>query len=236
MKIQKILIVDDNEAFVRLVVRILRQEGYKVIPAGDGQEALQLLFIHKPDLVLLDMEMPRLNGWQTCMRIRDISDIPVIILTGKHTDEADIVRGLGYGADDYLIKPVGNRELAARVRTALRRAALPSRTEIKETSQYADDYLTVIIEERRVTVNGERIRLTPVEFRLLACLVENAGHILSHRQLLEKVWGWEYINDIDYVRVYISHLRQKIEREPSSPRYMITEPGVGYSFQKAGLL
>ena len=143
------------------------------------------------------------------------------------------MRGLDYGADEYLFKPVGNRELIARVRAVLRRSELPSAAEAKREVTYGDDFLSVDITERKVMVKGERIKLTPREFRLFALLVENAGRILTHKELLEKVWGWEYTDDLDYVRIYISHLRQKIEPTAALPKYIITEPGVGYSFQKA---
>ncbi|MCD6300259.1 MAG: response regulator transcription factor [Dehalococcoidales bacterium] len=230
---KKILIVDDEPAFVRLVKQVLTHKGYEVLQAGNGQEALRLLFNHKPDLVLLDVVMPKMDGWQTLNRIRDVTDIPVIMLTGKQVTERDIVHGLDYGADDYLLKPVGNRELVARVKAALRRAELPSSLETRREITYNDDFLSVNINERKVIVNGKRVKLTPREFRLLALLVENAGYSLTHKQILEKVWGWEYTDDLDYVRIYISHLRQKIEPAPALPRYILTEPGVGYSFQKA---
>ena len=229
---KKVLIVDDDEALVKLVDQILTQKGYEVLKASTGQEALRLLFDQRPDLVLLDVVMPRMDGWQTCSRIRDISNIPIIMLTGKQRAEDDIVRGLDYGADDYLLKPVGNRELVARVRAALRRAELSSTVDAKREITYSDGFLTVDVAERKVIVNGERVKLTPREFRLFALLVENAGRILTHKQVLEKVWGWEYIDDLDYVRIYISHLRQKIESDPTLPKYIITEPGVGYYFQK----
>ncbi len=230
---KKVLIVDDDEALVRLVDQVLTQKGYEVLKASNGQEALRFLFDQRPDLVILDVVMPRMDGWQTCSRIREVSDIPIIMLTGKRRAEEDIVRGLDYGADDYLLKPVGNRELVARVRAALRRAELPSSADTKREITYSDGFLTVDVAERKVIVNGERVKLTPREFRLFALLVENAGRILTHKQVLEKVWGWEYIDDLDYVRIYISHLRQKIEPDPALPRYIITEPGVGYYFQKA---
>ena len=230
---RKVLVIEDDPPFLRLVEQVLTHKGYEVLKAGSGQEGLRLLFDQKPDIVLLDVVMPGMDGWQTCCRIRDISDIPIIMFTGKQTAEDDIVRGLDYGADDYLIKPVGNKELVARVRAALRRAELPSSVETGRGITYTDGFLTVDITERKVIVNGERVKLTPREFRLFALLVENAGRILTHKQVLEKVWGWEYIDDLDYVRIYISHLRQKIEPDPALPRYIITEPGVGYYFQKA---
>jgi len=231
--VKKILVIDDDLTFLRMVEQVLTQKEYEVLTASNGQEGLRLLFAHKPDLVLLDLAMPRMDGWQTCSRIREISDVPIIMLTGSQKSEEDIVRGLDYGADDYLIKPVGNRELVARLRASLRRAELPSTVEPRKEIAYGDGYLTVNITERKITVDGVRVRLTPREFRLFALLLENAGRILTHGQLLEKVWGWEYTNDLDYVRIYISHLRQKIEPAPALPRYIITEPGVGYYFQKA---
>jgi len=229
---KKILVVDDEPALVRLIEQVLTHNDYEVLKAYNGQEALRLLFNQKPDLVLLDVVLPGMDGWETCKRIRELSDVPVMMLTGKQRAEEDVVRGLEYGADDYLFKPIGNRELVARVRAVLRRAEmLPS---AEKRLIYVDDYLTIDIAERKVMVKGERIKLTPIEFSLLTVLLENAGRVLTHRQLLEKVWGWEYIDDVDYVRIYISHLRQKIEPKPSQPRYILTESGVGYYFQKPG--
>jgi two-component system KDP operon response regulator KdpE len=230
---QKVLIVDDDPAFLRLVDQVLTHQRYQVFTANNGEEALRLFFTEKPDLVLLDVVMPRMDGWQTCTRIREVSDVPIIMLTGKQKAEQDVVRGLDFGADEYLLKPVGNRELVARVRAVLRRAELPPSTGTKKEAVYVDDFLSVNIAERKIIMNGKRVRLTPREFRLFALLVENAGLILTHKQLLEKVWGWEYTDDVDYVRIYISHLRQKIEPDPTLPKYIMTEPGVGYYFQKA---
>ena len=228
-----VLVVDDEPAFVRLVTRALSHEGYRVLTAHDGREALRALFEHRPDLVLLDVQMPRMDGWQTCSRIRELSDAPVIMLTGKDTSEEDVVRGLDYGADEYLIKPVGNKELLARVRAVLRRAESSAAPEKERQTTYGDEYLTADVGRRRVTVHGEPVKLTPTEFRLFALLLENAGRVLTHRQLLEKVWGWEYADDLDYVRIYVWHLRKKLELDSSQPRYIMTEPGVGYCFQKA---
>jgi two-component system KDP operon response regulator KdpE len=229
---KKILVVDDEPAQIRLAEQVLTHRGYEVLKASSGQEALRIIFEQKPDLVLLDVVMPGIDGWQTCSRIREVTDIPIIMLTGQRNSEDDVVRGLDYGADEYLSKPLGNRELVARVRAALRRAERPSYLDEKKKTLFNDSYLTVDVVERKVIVNGERIKLTPREFRLLALLVENSGHILSHQQVLEDVWGWEYIDDVDYVRIYISHLRQKIELDSSQPKYILTEPGVGYYFCK----
>jgi len=230
---KKVLIIDDDATFRNLVEQVLAQKGYQVLNAGSGREGLRLMFDQRPDLVLLDVVMPGIDGWQVCTRIREISDVPIIMITGRHKSEEDIVRGLDYGADDYLTKPVRSKELVARVQAILRRAELPYLQNIRQGIIYSDDFLTVDITERKVTVNGKRVKLTPREFRLFTLLVENAGRILTHKQLLEKVWGWEYTDDVDYVRIYISHLRQKIEPDPSLPKYIITEPGVGYYFQKS---
>jgi two-component system KDP operon response regulator KdpE len=229
---KKIMVVDDEAPQRRLVEQVLTGCGYRVLQAESGQESLRILFEEKPDLVLLDVMMPGLDGWQTCSCIREITEIPVIMLTGKKNSEDDVVRGLECGADEYLAKPIGNRELIARVHSVLRRAEQPSYLDNKQKAVYSDDCLSVDVAERKVEVNGKRLKLTPREFRLLALLVENADRVLSHRQVLENVWGWEYIDDVDYVRIYISHLRQKIEPDPSQPVYILTEPGAGYYFHK----
>jgi two-component system KDP operon response regulator KdpE len=228
---KKVLVIDDDPAFVRLVEQVLTPAGFEVLTASAGGEGLRLLFTQRPDIVLLDVVMPKMDGWDTCRRIRDITDVPVIMLTAQKNTEEDIVHGLECGADNYLIKPVGKRELVGRVQAVLRRAELSLPEEQKGTT-FSDGYLTVDIVQRQVLVNGESVRLTPIEFRLLALLMQNAGRILTHKQLLEGVWGWEYIDDLDYVRIYIWHLRQKIEPDQAKPRYIITEPGVGYSFRK----
>jgi two-component system KDP operon response regulator KdpE len=163
--------------------------------------------------------------------MEDISNVPIIMLTGQKNTEQDVVSGLEYGADEYLLKPVGTRDLVARVRAALRRAESPIHGH-KKAVNYSDGYLDINLEERKVMVKGERMKLTPYELRLLALLLDNAGTVLTHKQILEKVWGWEYIDDVDYVRVYISHLRQKIELDLMSPRYILNEPGTGYYFRE----
>jgi two-component system KDP operon response regulator KdpE len=227
---KKILVIDDEPAQLRLVQSILGNQGFQVFTAESGQESLRMVFEHKPDVVLLDVMMPGIDGWQTCSCIRELTDVPILMLTAVRNTEEDIVRGLECGADEYLAKPLGNRELVARVRAALRRAEKPSNRGDKKIA-FSNDYLTIDVSERKIIVNGERLKLTPREFRLLAFLVENADHVLSHQQLLENVWGWEYINDVDYVRIYVSHLRQKLEPDPSQPVYILTEPGVGYYFR-----
>jgi len=231
MEEKKVLVVDDDPALLPLIEYTFAREGYEVLTACDGKEALKEFFAHKPDLVILDIMMPRMDGWETCRRIREVSDVPIVMLTARGQDE-DIVRGLEYGADDYLTKPFSIKVLLAHARAVLRRAALPP-VEYAEPTTYADDFLTIDLKERRVTVGGEPVKLTPTEYRLLAYLVQNAGQVLTFTQILQNVWGWEYQDDLDYVRVYVWHLRQKLEQDPKNPRYIQTELGVGYRFEKA---
>ncbi len=229
--LKKILIVDDDLTQVRMVSTLLNANGFKPLKANNGREALRIMVKEKPDLVLLDIIMPEIDGCETCRLIREFSEVPVIMVTGKRNSEEDIVHGLDCGADEYLSKPVGNRELLARIKAVMRRSENAAADNVKKKTFFSNDYLTIDVPEHKVIVNGERLRLTPREFRLLALLVENADRIISHKQVLEHVWGYEYADDIDYVRIYVSHLRQKIEPEPSAPTYILTEPGVGYYFR-----
>jgi two-component system alkaline phosphatase synthesis response regulator PhoP len=227
----KVLVVDDDPALLPLIETTFAREGYEVYSASDGKQALRMLFANHPDLVVLDIMMPRMDGWETCRRIREVSDVPIIMLTARGQEE-DVVRGLDHGADDYLTKPFSIKVLLAHARAVLRRAALPPLGE-EEATTYSDDHLTMDLKERRVTVDGELIKLTPTEYRLLAYLVQNAGRSLTSREILQNVWGWEYQDEVDYVRVYIWHLRQKLEEDPKDPRYIQTETGVGYRFEGA---
>ena len=226
----KLLIIDDDEQLVEAVELYLTKAGYEVSTASAGRDGLQTMYVDRPDLIVLDIMMPEMDGWEVCGRIRDVSNVPVIMLTARG-QEVDRVKGLKIGADDYVIKPFSLKELEARIQAVLRRAAWPPPT--KSPITYGDDYLTVNLAERRVVVQGEPLELTPTEYRLLAYLVQNAGLVLTNRQLLERVWGWEYVGDVDYVRVYIWRLRKKIERNPGAPKYIRTEHGVGYRFEKA---
>jgi len=227
---EKILIVDNDPVFNRLVELVLSRAGYKVSSAIGGVEGLRLLFKKRPDMVLLDVDMPTIDCWQTYRRIRDICDVPVIMLSGRRKSEQYVVRGLNSGADDYITKPVGGRELLARVQAVLRRRQPPSAV---DGIAYSDNILNIDLDKRRVILSGERVCLTPKEFKLFSLLLRNADCVVSHKTLLEKVWGWEYANDIDHVRICIWHLRRKIEPQPSKPRYIINEPGVGYIFRRA---
>jgi len=224
---QTVLVIDDEEALVQLIRLCLEDEGYRVVVAGDGLQGLRLLQEECPDLIVLDVMLPRMNGWETCQRIRDCSDVPIIMLTAMGAN-ADKVRGLDLGADDYLTKPFNLSELAARVRAALRRYQRP----LTETAlMRIDDRLILDQARRRVIVDGKRIELSPLEYRVLSCLLDNADCVLTHRSLLTQVWGWEYMDETSYVKVYIHHLRRKIEQNPHKPRYILTERGLGYRFR-----
>lgn len=229
MQDKKILLVDDDVYIREIAKRVFVREGAEVIVASDGQEALQKFHEHKPDLVVLDIVMPKMDGWETCRQIRLVSDAPIIMLTSLKSDE-EIVRGLEYGADDFVSKPFKPDVLLARVRAVLRRAR--SETELSAFKQYQDDHLMVDMETRRVVAGGKRINLTPIEYRLLIYLIRNSGRVLSFSQILENVWGEEYRDSPNYVHVYISHLRQKLEKDSRDPKYFLSEHGAGYRFVK----
>ncbi len=225
-----ILIIDDDPALQRVVSYSLQEAGYTVLTADDGREGLRIFYEDHPNLLILDVEMPHMDGWTMCQRVREVSDVPIIMLTASK-DLDSIVKGLDLGADDYMAKPCQVRELIARVQANLRRAATPPAVAIKEAVIYSDKWLTVNVEERRILVDGEAVRLTPTEFNLLAKLVAASPRVMTYRDLLEQVWGWEYIDDIDYLRVYVWHLRRKLEPEPKEPIYIINVMGVGYRFE-----
>jgi two-component system KDP operon response regulator KdpE len=222
-----ILIVDDEPRMVRFVRMNLELEGYLVTEAGNGMEALEKVRDDLPDLVLLDVMMPEMDGFETLQRLREISTVPVIMLTVKGEEE-DRIRGLELGADDYVTKPFSPRELASRIRAVLRRAEMPS--PVAKTVLQIDDRLAIDFRQREVIVDGEHVRLRPTEYRLLYHLVNNAGWVMTHEMLLSKVWGYEYRDESGLLRLYITYLRQKIEPEPGKPRYILTERGVGYRF------
>jgi two-component system KDP operon response regulator KdpE len=223
----KILVVDDDPVLSELVAYILQAEGYEVVIANDGEAGLRRFLAEEPGLVMLDVTMPELDGFEVCRRIRALSSVPIIMLTAQGSEDA-IVRGLDLGADDYVTKPFQLKPLMARVRANLRRANAPQPQFGKVT--YQDEYLTIDLEMHKVLIKGEPVKLTPTEYKLLAVLVKNRGRILEFRQLLEQVWGFEYIDDIDYLRVYIWHLRRKIEPDPKNPRYLHNELSIGYRF------
>jgi two-component system KDP operon response regulator KdpE len=222
-----ILVVDDEPRMIQFIRMNLELEGYRVIQASNGLEALDKVRDELPDLVIMDVMMPDLDGFETLRILRETSDVPVIMLTVK-AEEDDIVRGLRLGADDYVTKPFSPRELSSRVEALLRRAELP--TPIKRTAIEIDDHLTIDFARREVIVDGEHVQLRPTEYRLLFHLVNNAGWVMPHETLLQKVWGYEYRDETHYLRLYITYLRQKIEKDPSNPQYILTERGVGYRF------
>jgi two-component system KDP operon response regulator KdpE len=226
---QTVLVVDDEQKLVDLVRAIMEKEGYNVVEAHNGYQAVEKVRETLPDAVLLDVMMPEMDGFEALKEIRQASNVPVIMLTVQAT-ENDKVRGLELGADDYVAKPFDHRELASRVKAVLRRAALPSSVSKSEGQVKIDDYLQIDFDKREVVAGGKRQKLRPTEYKLLYHLVSNAGKLMSHEQLLTKVWGREYRDDEQLLRLYITYLRQKIEADPSHPRYILNERGLGYRF------
>jgi len=222
---EKILVVDDEPRVVRLVSEVLKAVGYQVIAAASGEPAIEMVALERPDLVLLDILLPRgPDGYEVCRRIREFSEVPVIMLTAK-AQERDVLRGFDVGADDYLTKPFSAKELVARVKAVLRRAQRP---EEAVTATLACGELEINFARRTVKVRGEEVSLTRTEYALLRQLALHANRVMLHQNLLTTVWGPEYRDDIDYLRAYIRYLRQKIEENPHEPRYLLTTPGVGY--------
>ena len=226
MKTATILVVDDEPQLRRAMKATLTDLGYVVIEARSGEEALEKFRTDSPDLVLLDLNMPGIGGLETCRAIRETSDIPVIILSVRNT-ERDKVQVLDAGADDYVTKPFGIQELLARIRVAMRR--VPVSNENVSALVVSDD-LTIDFATRRATLKGKTTRLTPKEFDLLKFLVDHANKPVPHRKLLQTVWGPDYGDEVEYLRVVVNQLRKKIEPEPSKPQYLLTEPWVGYRF------
>jgi len=223
---KRILVVDDEPRMIGFIRMNLELEEHMVIAAHNGLEALDAIRTQLPDLVLLDVMMPELDGFETLRMLREFSDIPVIMLTAKG-EENDKVYGLELGADDYISKPFGPRELSSRIKAIFRRLEKPT---TDEAIMQIDERLSVDFNRREVIVNGERIKLRPTEYRLLYHLIRNAGWTVPHDQLLQKVWGYEYRDEAHYVRLYVNYLRDKIEADPANPQYIITERGVGYRF------
>src|SRR5213078_3348783 len=223
-----ILAADDDPQLLRLITRNLQLEGYDVLAASDGQQALELIENNAPDLVLLDVMMPRMDGFTVCYRVREFSSVPIIIITARGQDQ-DKVRGLDLGADDYLTKPFSVDELLARVRAVLRRAQFTANehTHVLRTTITIGD-LAVDYAQHLVTMAGQEVPLTPIEYRLLAYLAQNAGRVVTQDLLLEHVWGSEYLGESHMLQVNINRLRRKIEADPTHPRYLLTKVGIGY--------
>lgn len=222
---KRILLIDDDAELPGVVGVALEREGFEVIMAPDGPEGLRAAYRHHPDLVILDVMMPRLDGWKTCQRLRELSDVPIIMLTAK-TRETDVVKGLILGADDYVTKPFSVAELVARVQACLRRTE-PGNSRPESTVLVSGD-LRVDLVRRKVTLRGEPVDLTPTEFRLLSLLARNRGKVVPHHKLLREVWGPEYTEEFDYLHLYVSYLRRKIEIEPANPEFIKTAWGEGY--------
>ena len=229
MTMQKamILAVDDEPRMLDFIRVTLEATGFGVLEAVDGQEALERVREGLADLVLLDVGLPEMDGFETLKLIREISRVPVIMVTAR-SDARDKIRGLELGADDYVTKPFSPGELGARIKAVLRRAEMSSVTDGMLT---IDEHLSVDFDEREVIVDGERVPLRPTEYRLLYQLIQNAGRTLPYETLLARVWGHEYRDEIHYVHLYVTYLRQKIEPDPQNPKYILTKRGVGYSFR-----
>ncbi len=225
---QKILVVDDEKSMVEIIRYSLEKEGYTVEEAFDGGTAVEMARQHKPDLIVLDVMLPVIDGYQVCKILSTELGMPIIMLTAKD-DEMDKILGLELGADDYLTKPFSPRELVARIRAALRRVAKSSKS--VEIREYVFSSLSVNLDRREVFLNGLKVELTPREFELLVFLIQNANKVLSRENLLDALWGYDYYGDSKIVNVTVARLREKIEADPANPRYIITHRGVGYMFQ-----
>lgn len=226
-KDRRILVIDDEERMVRFIRLNLEYDGFQVLEAFNGSQAINKIRSNLPDLVLLDVMLPDFDGFEVLRMIREVSTVPVIMLTAKGEEE-DRVRGLEMGADDYITKPFSPRELVSRVRAVLRR------TEMTGVSTHdlieVDARLKIDFDRHEVWLEGKLVKLRPTEYRLLYHLVKNSGWVLTHDQILTKVWGYEYRDEPHYVRLYINYLRQKLEQDPANPKYILTERGVGYRF------
>jgi two-component system KDP operon response regulator KdpE len=229
MRPAKILVVDDEPHLVKLVRSNLEAQHFKVVAAMDGVSALAMVEKEGPDLVILDIMLPGMDGYDVLQKIREFSSVPVIMLTAKDQD-VDVVKGLQLGADDYVKKPFSVHELLARVEAVLRRAA-PGE-DVQARPPFISGDFTMDFQQRKITVRGREVKVGPTEYKLLTQLVRNAGRVMLHADLLRKVWGPEYGGETEYLRVYISYLRNKIEEDPANPKYILTEHGVGYMFKR----
>jgi two-component system KDP operon response regulator KdpE len=224
----KVLVVDDEVSLTNLIVDWLERTGYIGFPAYDGQEGLREFFRHQPDLVIVDILMPKMDGVELIRRIREVSDVPVLVLSAKG-QEQDKIDGLNAGADDYVVKPVGGKEIMARVGAALRRAEVGQNT--RTETRYTDGTITIDFQRHEVFVDGEPAQLTSIEFRILTTLVKNAGVALSYDQLLTTVWGPEY-DAPDAVTWHVGRLRRKVEKDPLTPERIVTVRGIGYRYER----
>jgi two-component system KDP operon response regulator KdpE len=229
MRPLSVLVVDDEPRLIRFVKANLESVGYRVISAGDGSTAIRLAESEQPDMIILDVVMPDIDGFEVCRQVREFSEVPIIMLTAKG-EEADKLNGFKVGVDDYVTKPFGAEELIARVKAVLRRSQSIGAGKSQSNFTSGDFFMDFL--EHRVTVRGKEVNLSATEYKLLHYLVANAGIVLFHEDLLTKVWGPEYREEVDYLRVYVHHLRQKIEGNPTKPRYILSKPGIGYLFSR----
>jgi two-component system KDP operon response regulator KdpE len=231
---EKILTIDDSPQLIEMLRLCLERHGYEVIAAYSGSEGLRKFQENRPDLVILDIMMPDMDGWETCRSLREMSpSVPILILTVLK-EKVNIVRGLSLGADGFLAKPFRPGELVARIQALLRRSNM-TKVSPDRPSFYDDGEMKIDLERQQVYLRGQPVNLSPTEFRLLACLVRNAGRVVPHKTLLTRVWGPEYADETHYVKLYIRYLRQKIEDCPKRPKYVLTEWGIGYRFREPQL-
>lgn len=226
---QKVLLIDDDADLLHLAGLLFKKAGAHIFTARDGLEGISKLFTCNPNLIILDVMMPGTNGFEVCQRIRQVSNAPIIMLTALN-HEQEMLRGLEAGADDFLTKPFNADVLMARAKTVLRRSANGGAQ--NSNFQFNNGHLSIDIERRHVLVDERRVKLTPIEFRLLVYLARNSGKVLTFNHILSNVWGDEYRGSVDYVHVYVSHLRNKIEEKVKDPRYILTVHGVGYIFER----
>ena len=227
----KVLIIDDAPADRRLLRDALEADGFEVEEAEDGQDGLRKLFASRPDVIILDVLMPSMDGWEVCERVREFTETPIVMLTSLDREE-EMVKGLELGADDFVSKPVSPRHLIARVKAVVRRAH--SHTEETTGFRYDDGTLLVDTTQHEVLLDGQAVALSPTEFRLLVALAEAPGRVHEYASLLKRVWGDEYVDDIDFLRVYVWRLRKKLEKNPDKPVRILTERGFGYRFARGG--
>lgn len=224
---EKVLVIDDSREILLVMKHLLLNNGYQPLLAENGLAGLEMVQEHDPDLIVLDLSMPVVDGWQVCERIREKSAVPIIILTAAHVTDEDTVRGLDLGANDYVTKPFNQQVMLARIRSALRWSP-----KAPDGKVYEDDTLSIDVRKREVIKNGELLKLTKKEFALLTALVMDTPVVVDHERLFTKVWDSSCTFDVNYVRIFVGHLRKKLETDPSNPVYIHNERGVGYRFER----
>jgi len=223
---KKALIIEDDKQFLSMAIEWLQKDGLQVITAETGTLGLRKFYVERPDIILLDTTLPEIDGWEICRRIRDMSDTPVVLLLSSN-QKSEMLKGFNLGADDFICKPADFTEFLARVRAVLRRCT-GSRREERPVFRHPE--VEVDWRSHQVFIRGKEVKLSSTEFKLLSCLIENSGWLVTHEELLRRVWGSDYINDRSFIKLYIRYLRQKIEEDPAHPRLILTERGLGYRF------